>query len=144
VCPPCESVFVPIYAGTTEIFKPWRSGMGGEDWTNYTTDSAWWRFKRLQYHVDKNYEVYQPLVRESWDRLYQKELGQTQRFEKKIEKMLRRGKTDQAQLEIDEFVNENLEEVYEEVNLLSNEFSFLCQVMTNKETDEIIISERHP
>jgi hypothetical protein len=35
--------------------------------------------------------------------------------------MLRRGKTDQAQLEIDEFVNENLEEVYEEVKLLDQQ-----------------------
>jgi hypothetical protein len=37
--------------------------------------------------------------------------------------MLRRGKTDQAQLELNKFVNKNLEEVYEEVNSLSNEFS---------------------
>jgi dipeptidase len=123
VCPPCESVFIPVYAGTTEIFKPWRSGVGGEDWTNYTSDSAWWRFKRLQYHIEKNYEVCQPLVRERWGKFYQKELGQTQKFEKKVEKMLRRGKTDQAQLELNKFVNKNLEEVYEEVNSLSNEFS---------------------
>jgi secernin len=121
VCPPCESIFVPVYAGTTEIFKPWRTGMGGKDWSNYTTDSAWWRFKRLQYYVERDYEVYQPLVREKWDRLYQKELSQIQEFEKKVEKMLRTGKTEQIQLEINKFVNGNLERVYEEVDLLSSE-----------------------
>ncbi|HIH97783.1 MAG TPA: hypothetical protein HA346_02070 [Thermoplasmata archaeon] len=123
VCPPCGSVFVPIYTGATEIFKPWRSGIGGEDWINYTSDSAWWRFKRLQYLVEKNYEVYQPLVLEKWEKIYQTELGQSQKFEKKIEKMLRSGKANQAKVEINKFVNKNLEEAYEEANLIFKELA---------------------
>jgi dipeptidase len=123
MCSPCESIFVPIYAGTTEILEPWRSGMGGEDWSNYTADSTWWRFKQLQYLVDKNYKDYQPIIRESWEWFYQKELDQTQRFEEKVKRILKRNGSEQAEREINKIVNENLEEVYKAVKLLNQQLS---------------------
>jgi secernin len=122
-CSPCESVFVPVYAGTTEIPESWRSGHGGDGWANCTSDSAWWRFKQLQHFIDENYMERQPGVRKKWDQLYQNELAQSQSLEKKVEGMLRKGRTQKAEAEINKFVNENLERAFEEVKSLTPEIS---------------------
>ena len=77
----------------------------------------------MQHFIDENYMEHQPGVRKKWDQFYQNELTQSQSLEKRVEGMLRRGRTQKAEAEINKFVNENLERAFEEVKSLTPEIS---------------------
>lgn len=75
---PCSGVYLPIYAGSSEAPKGYRTGKG-----EYDQVSAWWAFDMLQRLVD-DHIMDREYVREMWDRFEQREFERQTEFEKVV------------------------------------------------------------
>ncbi len=122
---PCTSIYIPVYASTTRIPSTYTHGVGGRDFKNYDSESAWWVFKKLQVLVDENYSYRQPIVRREWDKLFNQILMEIDEIESKVLRLIRNNKHDEAQAIIDKFVEEKLMKAYQKaqelIELLSKE-----------------------
>lgn len=109
---PCISIYLPIYTAITEIPKPYLTGKGGKDMSNYNSNSAWWIFKKLQLTVDENYEEYQSIIRREWIKFHERELKQISKFEEEIIKLLKRGEEEKATKMLTNFTKDKLLKAY--------------------------------
>jgi len=98
---PCVSVFHPLYVKEVEF--PSELSIGDE---RFSEDSPWWRFKRLQRHVERNYAFFAPIVREVWRGFERMELDRIKALERESIELMKAGKREEAVRKLQRFVKE--------------------------------------
>lgn len=84
---PCSNVYMPIYAGTTELPDVYTMDLtSAADPT-----SAWWHFKTLMDDVDLNYAVRNPHVRAAWAEFESRQFTTTPMLEAVAARLYRHG-----------------------------------------------------
>jgi hypothetical protein len=78
---PCTSVYLPLFVGAPLPESLARGGAEPSD------DSAWWRFKRLQQAVERDFERALPRVRARFDALEAEWLAEARRTDAPAERM---------------------------------------------------------
>lgn len=113
--PPCTSVFRPFYLKGVKI--PSNLSVGGRE---YSTDSPWWTFKKLQRHVERNYSTFAPIIRNIWKEVERLEHEQLKVIERKVFNLLKNGKTESAISILQRFVDRNSEDTLKMAKQLDN------------------------
>ena len=115
MAPPCTSVFRPFYLKGVKV--PANLSIAGKE---YSADSPWWTFKKLQRRIEKNYPLFAPIIRNVWKKFERRELEQLEIVERRVFNLLKKGESKKAVSILQRFVDKNSEDTLKMAKQLDN------------------------
>ena len=112
----CCGVFMPLYI---EGDMPQALSRAGSE---YSQDSAWWLFKRLNQCVEKDFARRTPVVQAAWGEVETKFRNESADVEARMESLRLEGRADQVRLNLTRFMKENLDLILTTLKQLLAEF----------------------
>jgi secernin len=113
---PCCGVFMPLYIDGEIPQALTRAG------SEFSEDSAWWLFKRLNELVAEDYAGRTPRVQEIWSALEADFRDKSATIEADAEKLRSQGEPEQARATLTLFMRKNLDSVLSKLSEITAEF----------------------
>lgn len=106
---PCTSVFMPLYPRKEAV----PVGLSQAD-EEFSEDSPWWLFKKLQRHTERNYPVLAVVVRSIWKKTEEKMISHRTCIERSALRLINNGEESKAEKLLREYVKTQVEKVLEQ------------------------------
>lgn len=107
---PDTTVYVPLYAGTTEVPESWATG----DRKNFDPNCAWWAFNFVNNYCNLNWAAMYPVIRERKFALEQEFFDKQAEVEAEAVRLYESGDEAAARAYLTNYVNEGMNHVEDE------------------------------
>jgi dipeptidase len=114
----CCGVFMPLYLDATVPEALTRAG------SEFSKDSAWWLFKKLDEQVAEDFAARTPRVQDVWRELESQFESRAAAVETEAHALRSAGKADEASLLLTLFMDQNLDQALSALYILLAEFGF--------------------